>query len=263
MTYTPPEQRDRHDVDHQRDVGEQQREHQRAGEHRPGRVDEHPGDDVERGERLAGATVVATLEELGDRRDLRLQVDRQDQHREEEQDERRHPLVVPDRDALVVAGPGQPDVERPGEVGGDQREPDHGPGHPTSGQEVALGVLLLATDPEADTEDADDVGADDGEVDRGQVEVGHRGPPGSGHAPGGRAPPELRGRLTQPCGRRPRGTGPQDGGPRPVGYGEVWPTAGVSRRGTDAPTAAGVGRKDPSNVPRATDTACSGLGRSR
>ena len=72
------------------------------------------------GSGMPGRRVVALLEELRDGGDLRLQIDRQDQRREEHQDERGHPFVVPHRNAGVVPGAGQSQELSAGDVGDDQ-----------------------------------------------------------------------------------------------------------------------------------------------
>lgn len=148
-------------------------DHHAARVQRTRGVDEQVGDDREAAERVPGPPVEPAFQELRHGVDLAAQVDRKHEQRCEDQDDRRHPLVVVDVDTGVVPG-GEPDERTAGHVGGQQREADERPDEVATAQEVALGVFVAPATlavPVADADGDDEIRDDDNEVEGLDLEV--------------------------------------------------------------------------------------------
>ncbi len=111
-----------------RHVGQHDAEQQHAAIERGGAVQrdvEEQGDGREIGAREA---VEAALEEFRQGVDPRPQQEGDEEDAEEHQDDGAHPFVIIGRDTDAVGGAGQSDQGGRGDVGGEQRQPDHRPG---------------------------------------------------------------------------------------------------------------------------------------
>ena len=163
-----------HPVDHRNAHDRLQRE--RAEVQHGGEVDEDVERNPEDRQNRLELSGIALLDELGNRVQSLLDEDGKEVFADENQGQRRHPLVRGDGQANLESGAGHADELFGRNVGRDEGGPHRPPGERLAGEEVILGVflvaLLVAGHPEADPEDEDGIADEDGVVER-RERAGH------------------------------------------------------------------------------------------
>jgi hypothetical protein len=129
--------------------------------------------DQQRGEVVPGSLVEASLQELRHREHAGLQVEREEEDQEHDQDKGRHPLVVVDGDARVERGGRQSHEGAGRHVGREQRESNEPPRERTARKEVVVGGLGPLREVEAESHNEHDVQEDHHEVWSRKLELGH------------------------------------------------------------------------------------------
>ena len=126
-----------------------------------GEVHEHVQRQPEYRHQRADARAVPPLQELRHGVDLVGEEDRQEKLADDQQRQRRHPLVRRDGETDRIARPRHADDLFGRDIGRDQRCADRPPGQVLGGEEIIGGVLgvasLFAADPLRQREDADGV----------------------------------------------------------------------------------------------------------
>ena len=165
-----------HSVDHRNAHDGLQRE--RAEVQHGGEVDEDVERDPEDRQDRLELRGVPLLDELGNRVEPLLDEDGQEVFADEDQGQRRHPLIRGDGQADFESGAGHADELLGGYVGRDEGGAHRPPGERFAGEEIVLGVFLVALffagHPETDPEDEDGIADEDGVVER-RERAGHEG----------------------------------------------------------------------------------------
>ena len=149
---------------------------QRAQVQHGGEVDEDVEGDPE--DRQDGLELgrVPLLDELGNGVQPLLDEDGQEVLADDDEGQRRHPLVGRDGQADLETGARHADELFGGNVGRDEGGAHRPPGQGFAGEEIVFGVLgvalLVAGDPESDPEDEDGIADEDGVIER-RKRAGH------------------------------------------------------------------------------------------
>ena len=121
------------------------------------RVDRDVHQDQQCGEVVPRPLVEPPLEELRHREHAGLQVERQEEDQEHDEDQRGHPFVVVDGDSRTEGGGRQPDEGAGRDVRREQGKTDEPPGERATGKEVVVGGLRPPGEVEPESDDEHDV----------------------------------------------------------------------------------------------------------
>lgn len=132
------------DGEPQRDRRKQRLHHHRTGVERRGSVDEDIGNQQKDGKGELRSAPEAPIQILRRGVELGSQQQRQHVEREEQQQQRRQPLIVEDRDAVVIATAGQRNEGAATHIGHIERQANDRPGHASTRQEIAFRTLLAS-----------------------------------------------------------------------------------------------------------------------
>ena len=137
-----------------------------------GQVDDDVQAEPEQRHRRRDGLAVALFEELGHRVDVVLQIDRHEEHGDDDEGGGGHQFVHGDGHADAEARAAHADELLGGDVRSDQRRADGPPGERAFGQEVVVRggrvrALLAAVDPQAVAGDDDEVDEEDNGVQAG------------------------------------------------------------------------------------------------